>query len=178
MKSKPVAFLLWCLCLTAICGIHRLYMGKYVTGILWFLTLGMFGIGQLIDLFLISDRVDIANNRIAIRHENRTGRILGTNGRPAPVQHGHTPPPISRSRKRCPECAEFIQARAKSCRYCGTDLTLEPTGEEDKTTFCDCPQCGHLLEVPNHLLGIPGSCKHCGVVITPRNPADAVRAQA
>ena len=42
---------LWCLCLAGVCGAHRIYMGKWGTGILWLLTFGLAGIGQLVDLF-------------------------------------------------------------------------------------------------------------------------------
>ncbi|MBD2306391.1 NINE protein [Chroococcidiopsis sp. FACHB-1243] len=39
-------------------GVHRLYNGKIVTGLLWLFTLGFFGIGQFVDLFLIPDMVE------------------------------------------------------------------------------------------------------------------------
>jgi TM2 domain-containing membrane protein YozV len=48
--SKMVGYLLWILGFT---GAHRFYYGKPITGTLWFFTLGLFGIGWLIDFFLI-----------------------------------------------------------------------------------------------------------------------------
>jgi hypothetical protein len=43
-------YLTWATCFVGFCGLHRLYTGRYVTGILWFFTGGLFFIGQLIDL--------------------------------------------------------------------------------------------------------------------------------
>lgn len=59
MKSKFVAYLLWFF--LGVFGAHRFYCGKIGTGILWFFTLGFFGIGWLFDLILTSGMVDQAN---------------------------------------------------------------------------------------------------------------------
>ena len=48
--SKLVGYVLW---IFGFMGAHRFYYGKQVTGIIWFFTLGLLGIGWLIDLFLI-----------------------------------------------------------------------------------------------------------------------------
>lgn len=48
--SKVVGYALWIVGFT---GAHRFYYGKPVTGTIWFFTLGLLGIGWLIDLFLI-----------------------------------------------------------------------------------------------------------------------------
>ncbi|ERJ12630.1 TM2 domain-containing protein [Haloplasma contractile] len=51
-KNRLVALLL-CFFLGGL-GVHRFYAGKVGTGILWLLTLGIFGIGVLIDFILIA----------------------------------------------------------------------------------------------------------------------------
>ena len=50
-KSKSVAELL-CF-FFGIFGAHRFYVGKIGTGFLWLFTLGFFGIGDVIDFFMI-----------------------------------------------------------------------------------------------------------------------------
>jgi TM2 domain-containing membrane protein YozV len=47
---KTIGYILW---LFGFTGSHRFYYGKTVSGVIWFLTLGLLGIGWLIDLFLI-----------------------------------------------------------------------------------------------------------------------------
>ncbi|MFO1501147.1 MAG: TM2 domain-containing protein [Verrucomicrobiota bacterium] len=48
--SKLIGYLLWILGFT---GAHRFYFGNPISGAVWFFTLGLLGIGWLIDLFLI-----------------------------------------------------------------------------------------------------------------------------
>jgi TM2 domain-containing membrane protein YozV len=47
---KSIGYLLW---IFGFLGAHRFYYGKPVTGTIWFFTLGLLGIGWIIDLFLI-----------------------------------------------------------------------------------------------------------------------------
>ena len=63
MKSSGTAYVLWCACFFGGCGIHRFYLGKYGTGLLYFFTFGLFGIGQFIDLFLIPGMVERENKK-------------------------------------------------------------------------------------------------------------------
>lgn len=47
---KKIGYILWIFGFT---GSHRFYYGRPISGTLYFLTLGLLGIGWLIDLFLI-----------------------------------------------------------------------------------------------------------------------------
>jgi TM2 domain-containing membrane protein YozV len=44
-------------------GIHRFYMGKWFTGILYLLTGGLFLIGYIYDLWTLNDQVNILNSQ-------------------------------------------------------------------------------------------------------------------
>ena len=66
-RSVALTYGLWCLSLVGVCGVHRLYNRKPLSGILWLLTFGFFGIGQLIDLFLIPRMVEEANQALLLQ---------------------------------------------------------------------------------------------------------------
>jgi hypothetical protein len=60
-KDSGTAYILWAFGLCGLCGLHRFYLGQPVPGILYLLTFGVCGIGQLVDLFLIPGEVRTAN---------------------------------------------------------------------------------------------------------------------
>ena len=50
-----------CLTFFGVFGIHRIYMGKIFTGILYFLTGGLFTIGYVYDLWTLNEQIDDIN---------------------------------------------------------------------------------------------------------------------
>jgi len=58
--SKLIGYLLW---LFGFTGAHRFYYGRPVTGVIWFLTAGLFLIGWIVDLFLIPSMDRSADRR-------------------------------------------------------------------------------------------------------------------
>lgn len=42
-------------------GVHRFYMGKWISGLLYFCTLGFLGIGYLYDLWTLNEQVNHLN---------------------------------------------------------------------------------------------------------------------
>jgi len=66
---KSIGYILW---LFGFTGSHRFYYGKPVTGTIWFFTLGLLGIGWLIDLFLIPSMDRQANVRFQTGTVNYT----------------------------------------------------------------------------------------------------------
>ncbi|MFO0943015.1 MAG: TM2 domain-containing protein [Pirellulales bacterium] len=56
-----IAWLLHSCFLVGILGLHRFYLGKWVTGIIWLLTGGLLGIGFIYDWFTLNSQVNQAN---------------------------------------------------------------------------------------------------------------------
>jgi TM2 domain-containing membrane protein YozV len=42
-------------------GIHRMYMGKWITGIIYLVTGGIFGIGYIYDYWTLNDQLSLLN---------------------------------------------------------------------------------------------------------------------
>jgi hypothetical protein len=63
MYSVGIAYLLWLLSGCGALGLHRFYLGKIPTGILWMCTAGLAGIGSIYDLITLPRQVREANIR-------------------------------------------------------------------------------------------------------------------
>ncbi len=66
-RSIAVSYLLWCLSLVGVCGLQRFYNRRPITGMLWLFTFGFCYVGQLLDLLLIPDLVQKANQSLLLQ---------------------------------------------------------------------------------------------------------------
>lgn len=42
-------------------GVHRMYLGKWISGLIYLVTFGLFGLGILYDLWTLNDQIDQRN---------------------------------------------------------------------------------------------------------------------
>ena len=65
-RSRILAIILCCVGFCGLGGLHRLYVGKLGTGIIWLLTGGLLGIGTIVDLIslIIGTFTDNAGFRV------------------------------------------------------------------------------------------------------------------
>lgn len=61
-RSLALSYLLWGL--IGLTGAHRFYLRSYGLGFLYLLTGGLFGVGWLVDAFLLPGRVDAVNRQL------------------------------------------------------------------------------------------------------------------
>jgi TM2 domain-containing membrane protein YozV len=125
MKEKGIAFILWAACFMGVCGLQRLYLGKIGTGLLYLFTLGLFGIGQLVDLFRLPGMVTDTNNRLLVERAGQAA--LAGRGR-----HYALPP------RRVPRSSEEFQvALVQAAEKHGGVLTVVEAVSETGRGFKD-----------------------------------------
>jgi TM2 domain-containing membrane protein YozV len=64
-QEGPVDYTLAWILLTflGIFGVHRMYMGKWISGLLYLLTGGLFLIGYVYDYWTLNDQITVLNSR-------------------------------------------------------------------------------------------------------------------
>lgn len=77
MYSVGTAYLLWLPSLFGLSGLHRFYLGKFGTGILFFFTGGLLGIGTVYDALTLPAQVREARFRQKYRDALRSGDVAG-----------------------------------------------------------------------------------------------------
>lgn len=90
-KSLVTAYLLWTVGLFGLLGLHRLYLGRIGSGILWMLSLGVFGVGAFVDLFLLPEMVRSCHQQAEI-DVLRTTAMAQLAGASRPSQIGQNGP--------------------------------------------------------------------------------------
>ena len=88
--NPAAAYLLWGLGWLGLCGIHRFYLGKPVSGLIWLLTFGLGFIGQFVDLFFIPDMV-AARNQSLLKQSNSNSYL--TSEKPTEMEGSDSPSP-------------------------------------------------------------------------------------
>lgn len=67
LKTNKQAYIFWCCGLVGLCGLHRFYTKHYLSGTLYLITFGFYGVGQFIDLFYVGKMVDEFNTKLGLR---------------------------------------------------------------------------------------------------------------
>lgn len=66
MKDKGTAYILCLAGFIGLGGLHRFYLGDWKVGILYFLTLGLLGLGTIWDLIHMQELMDRLQGELAI----------------------------------------------------------------------------------------------------------------
>jgi DNA-directed RNA polymerase subunit RPC12/RpoP len=141
VRSTGIAYLLWFF--LGYLGVHRFYCGRVWSGVLWFLTLGLFGIGWIIDAFLIPGMVE-ESNRDHLSYQrafprNQTDQSFDRGGETTP------PPPPQPPLARAPADAKPA-SRVLYCSQCGKPMRVP---DDSDGMSVGCPTCRAVVRVPN-----------------------------
>jgi hypothetical protein len=112
----------WALALTALglvgcCGLQRLYVGKIRTGILYLITLGLCGIGQILDALRIFRGTfqDKYGRPLEYWGNPPAGAAIGAAVRPPPIPQAPSAPAPPPAEEKSPILAEIDRVAADCC---------------------------------------------------------------
>jgi len=140
-KSRTIALLL-CL-FVGVLGIHRFYVDKIGSGILYFCTYGLFGIGPFVDLILILTGSFTDSQGLPLTEWDgaKPATVTTVTTIQQPYQQTPTPPPsqgmgmppqqvvtpdpytgVKKNHKICTLCGSVNELDAAFCASCGSKL--------------------------------------------------------
>ena len=127
-KSRTIALIL--VLLLGYLGIHRFYVDKIWSGILYLCTYGLFGIGVLVDLILIlSGSFTDSKGNYVLNWDEKAAPITTTtpSQKPSVQTTPITPSEVSQETASkgtvfCSNCGAAIDAGESFCKYCGNPL--------------------------------------------------------
>ncbi len=65
-RKLGTAYALMLFSFVGVCGIQHFYMGKTGRGLLWLFTVGLFGVGLIVDLFTLPQQIKNINARRSV----------------------------------------------------------------------------------------------------------------
>lgn len=60
-RSVALSYVFWVPTLFGVHGLHRIYNGRYISGLIWLLTFGLCYVGSIVDLLFIPRMVEDHN---------------------------------------------------------------------------------------------------------------------
>ncbi|HBE80918.1 MAG TPA: hypothetical protein DDW65_24490 [Firmicutes bacterium] len=124
MKSKFVAYFLWLIGVFGCLGLHRFYLGKTKTGLLWLISGGLLGVGSIVDLFSLGEQVKQVNSlrileKLASGEETLKIRAQLEKNSIDPLKQDSY----------CPYCMGKLRSKPKhdlQCPYCQKAIYFRP----------------------------------------------------
>ncbi|MGF1457842.1 MAG: TM2 domain-containing protein [Leptolyngbyaceae cyanobacterium] len=143
-QRLTLSYLLWLGGFFGFSGLHRLYNGKITSGLIWFFTLGLFGFGQFIDVFLVPGMTEDHELRRLRSHYG--DNIYDLLNQPLTTAQPHRP--LTREEK----MVKLTRAAKQSGGYLSVTAAVLETGlgfEEVETLLKEMARSGYV-GVDNH----------------------------
>ncbi|MFN9620568.1 MAG: TM2 domain-containing protein [Synechococcaceae cyanobacterium] len=85
-RSLGTSYLLWACCLLGMFGLHRFYNRRPASGLLWLVSFGLCGVGQLIDLLQLPQLVRRANEQTLLEEAYASSDLADVDPMPVPLE--------------------------------------------------------------------------------------------
>jgi TM2 domain-containing membrane protein YozV len=143
-QRLTLSYLLWVGGFFGFSGLHRLYNGKITSGLIWFFTLGLFGIGQFVDVFLVPGMTE--------EHELRKLRAAYGNNLYDVLNQPMTTAQTQRSLTREEKMVKLLRAAKQNAGQLSVTQAVLDTGlsfEETEALLSDMARSGYVA-IDNH----------------------------